>query len=172
MLDPAIITLIEKNNLFNQEKVEVQCPINSEARLLNDKALNIFLAHLKQSHNPSSSKIISEDEIRLPEILAEKISEITSSLNLTEDVKSDINKLTTKLYSSNIKNNIEVSKTSDGELVIYSKSRKNYKNILIDEDGDIELVLLPEKGKASNIFYSKETGINFSKIVRTFNEMH
>ena len=42
MLDPAIITLIEKNNLFNQEKVEVQCPINSEARLLNDKALNIF----------------------------------------------------------------------------------------------------------------------------------
>ena len=49
---------------------------------------------------------------------------------------------------------------------------QTFKNMLINEDGDIELLIIPSnKSKSYNKTFYKEDGLNFSKVVSTFNEM-
>ena len=78
----------------------------------------------------------------------------------------------TKLYIANSNAQIDISKTSDGEFIAYTTSNGTYKNILVDEDGDIELLIIPiNKCSIFNKRFFKEDGLNFSTIVSSFNEM-
>lgn len=118
------------------------------------------------------SQIVSTESIKLPEKLQEKANLVSQQLDVTKDVQNDIDQLLLKIYHTNTQREISISKSADKEFLIYLRTNDTYKNILIDEDGDIELlVILPDKSKSHNKIFYKEDGINFSTVVSTFNEM-
>ena len=67
---------------------------------------------------------------------------------------------------------MQISKSNESEFLAYIYQDGTYKNVLIDEDGDIELLIIPaDKKKAFSKRFYKEDGLNYSKIVESFNEM-
>lgn len=70
-------------------------------------------------------------------------------------------------------NKIEVSKTGENELLIYKQlGRNTWLNVIIDEDGDIEIMRIPKNRRKikSKRFYNN----NYSEkdIITAFNELH
>src|SRR6202162_3650026 len=80
-----------------------------------DTSFADFLLFFNQSHSPFLSKITNNERVQLPESLKYKTKKILNELNFNETVKSDIEKLLTKLYISNIKNDINVGKSTEDE---------------------------------------------------------
>jgi hypothetical protein len=93
-------------------------------------------------------------------------------LNFNNDVRSDIEKLLAKLYLTNSSEDINISKSDEGEFIAYVTSNGTFKNVLIDEEGDIEFLIIPQnKSKTYNKRFYKSDGLNFSKVVSLFNGM-
>lgn len=137
-----------------------------------DKTLSNFLIALEHSHSPFLSTITTEENFRLPNDTRNLIASISQELSFKDEVQGDIEKLVTKLYLTNLSKNIVISKSIENEFVIFLTSNGTYKNVLVDEDGDIELLIIPsDKTKTYNKRFYKEEGLNFSNIVSTFNEM-
>lgn len=142
---------------------------------------NSFVTKMTCTHKPLNSsfedslflsQVVNTATIKLPEPLQNKANEISLQLNVTNDVQNDIDQLLLKLYHTNTQREISISRSADKEFLIYLRINDTYKNILIDEDGDIELLVIPsDKSKSYNKIFYKEDGINFSNVVSTFNEM-
>lgn len=123
-------------------------------------------------NSPFLSKIVKEETIEIPQNLKKKANQISNQLMIRDEVQKDIEKLLQKLYVSNAQKQIDISMSGDKEFLIYVHNNGTFKNILINEDGDIELLIIPSnKSKSYNKTFYKEDGINFSKVVSTFNEM-
>lgn len=156
-------TLKGRENLVNVRKVEDN---------FFDKTLCDFLIALEHSHSPFLSTITTEENFRLSDDKRNLIASISLELSFKDEVQGDIEKLLTKLYLTNVSKSIDISKSAENEFVIFITSNGTYKNILVDEDGDIELLIIPsDKTKTYNKRFYKEEGLNFSNIVSTFNEM-
>ena len=168
-----LITYLEKANNANLfEKIETIVHVNKPEDGFFDKTLLDFWSALEQRHSPFLSTITTEETYKLPEVIKLQIDTISKELSFNEQVKGDIEKFLTKLYLSNSFRNINISKSIENEFVIFLSSNGTYKNILIDEDGDIELLIIPsDKTKTYNKRFYKEDGLNFSNVVSTFNEM-
>lgn len=66
---------------------------------------------------------------------------------------------------------VKINATED-ELLIYWKVKDDIYNVLIDEEGDIELLLIPKNRKLSvNQFISYSRDLNNNYIMSAFNEM-
>jgi hypothetical protein len=64
------------------------------------------------------------------------------------------------------KTNLNISKTSQEEILIYTSKNGKFNNILIDEDGDISLLRVGDKKEDKfTAFYSSNEKIDFSTIV-------
>lgn len=135
---------------------------------LANKCLVDFLHHHQY---PFLSNIVDEEEFELPESLDIKLNVIVNELGFNQETKENIQKLLTKLFLE-APNRLEISKSKEGEFLVYTLLDGCYKNILIDEDGDIEILIIPQNKKdtISKRFY-KEDGLNYSKIASTFNEL-
>lgn len=167
-----LATYLEKANHVTTNRIENVVQINKVDNWVFDKTLSDFLVALQQSHSPFLSTITTEEKIQLPKNLKSAISVISKELKFTQEVEGDIEKLLTKLYVSNPKEHISISKSTEGEFVIFITSNGTYKNVLVDEDGDIQLLIIPQnRSKTYNKMFYKEDGLNFSKVVNTFNEM-
>ena len=61
---------------------------------------------------------------------------------------------------------ITVSKTGDGEKLIYTQRNGTYYNILIDEDGDVEFMTIPlDWSQATNEHFRAADEISVPKLV-------
>lgn len=164
---------LEKANNPNAfRKIETVVQLKKVEDGFFDKTLDDFLAALQQSHSPFLSTITTEENFKLPEDKKTIIGTLSKELSFSDEVQSDIEKLLTKLYLTNSSKDINISKSIENEFVIFIASNGAYKNLLIDEDGDIELLIIPtDKTKTYNKRFYKEDGLNFSNVVSTFNEM-
>ncbi len=62
---------------------------------------------------------------------------------------------------------MKISKTGEGELLIYkSDGKEGYINIIIDEDGDIELMHIPkDRSKTTN-----KVGVSVDEVIEFWNQ--
>lgn len=164
---------LEKLNDLNAfKKIETVIQVKKVEDGFFDKSLYDFLAALQQSHSPFLSTITTEENFKLSEDKKTLITTLSKELSFNDEVQSDIEKLLTKLYLTNSSKDINISKSIENEFVIFIASNGTYKNMLVDEDGDIELLIIPsDKTKTYNRRFYKEDGLNFSNVVSTFNEM-
>jgi hypothetical protein len=138
---------------------------------INQKAMVPFEMN-PFDNSPFLSKIVKEENIELPQTIKSQVNQISNHLKIGDEVQKDIEKLLQKLYISNAEREINISMSADRELLIYLSVNDTYKNILVSEDGDIELLIIPSnKSKSYNKTFYKEDGLNLSKVVSTFNEM-
>lgn len=164
-----LVKYFEKDNLNIFNQIENIWEKDKSYYTVADQSLIDFL---QKNHTPFLSRITTEDNFELSEALRSKIDAISTELSLNKEVKGDIEKLLTKLYLTNPSKNLNISKSSEGEFIIYISSNGIYKNLLIDEDGDIEILVIPQdKSKTYNKRFFKEDGLNFSKVVSLFNEV-
>ncbi len=164
--------LEKANNLNALKKTEAVIQVKKRDDGFFDKSLFDFLDVLKQSHSPFLATITSEENFKLPDEKRSQIHAISNELSFRDEIKWDIEKLLTKLYLTNSSKEIHVSRSMENEFVVFLSLNGTYKNVLIDEDGDIELLIIPvDKTKTYNKRFYKEDGLNFSNIVSIFNEM-
>ena len=145
--------------------------ITDDSRSLSTKSTDFFELY-NNNFSPFLSKLINEEDVRLPEEYTNKINEISSKLNLGKDIKSEIKNFILKLYMHDSRKNIEISQSNENEFLIYISENGEYKNAIIDEEGDIEIMKIPiDKTKATNKIFFKEDNHNLSNIIRAFNAM-
>lgn len=164
---------LEKANNPNAfKKLETVIQVKRVEDGFFDKSLVNFLAALQQSHSPFLASIMTEENFKLSDDKKTLIATLSKELSFNDEVQSDIEKLLTKLHLTNSSKDINISKSIENEFVIFITSNGTYKNMLVDEDGDIELLIIPsDKTKTYNKRFYKEDGLNFSNVVSTFNEM-
>ena len=173
MLELELAACLERINNPNAYKnIETVIQVKKVEDGFFDKTLGDFVTALQQSHSPFLSQITTEENLKLPEDKRTLIATLSNELAFSGEVQSDIEKLLTKLYLTNSSNDINISKSIEDEFVIFITSNGAYKNMLVDEDGDIELLIIPaDKTKTYNKRFYKEDGLNFSNVVSAFNEM-
>jgi len=110
----------------------------------------------------------------LPKSISEKLDKTFQELNYSSETAKDLATLIMKHLVAYGHNNFNISKTGEREFLTYIKTMNgSYKNLLIDEEGDIELIFLPrEREKTWNKLYFKEDGLSLSRIIADFNGMH
>jgi len=122
--------------------------------------------------SPFLSNFVNDENVELPERITNETNDIIASLSFNEEIKADIIKLLHKMYTVNTSISLSISKSGDNEFLVYINSNGTFKNILVNEDGDIELLVIPpDRRKSYNKTFYKEDGINYSKVVDTFNAM-
>lgn len=159
-------------NSINLNKIEVVANSNKVIYWREDKTLDDYWMSFQRLHSPFLSSLTTEDNAQLPEKIKNILDETIEQLKFTSEVKNDIERILIKLLIHNPEKKINISRSNEGEFIIFFESQGSYKNFLIDEDGDIELLSIPnDKSKTHNKRFYKEDGINFTKVVREFNEM-
>lgn len=181
-----ICDYIEKKKLMDyiQNEIILKNPDNDELvvedlkyqRFSNSSQTILFMGNSydqrKLGTSPFLSGLVNEESVELPENIIQKTHEIAASLNFGESTKADIIKLLHKMYTVNTSVSFNISKSGDSEFLVYVNSNGTFKNVLVNEDGDIELLVIPpDRRKSYNKTFYKEDGINYSKVVGTFNEM-
>jgi hypothetical protein len=166
-----LVKYFEKDNISLLNPIQIVWERDSQTTTIVDKSL---LDSLQQNQSPFLSKIISEENFELPVTIKTNIESISDELGFSKDIEADINKIITKLYLANPRAKLNISKSGEGEFIAYTTTSKGtYKNLVIDEDGDIEIIIVPlEKNKSHNSHFYKQDGINFSKVVSLFNGMY
>ena len=160
----------ELEKISSTNKIENVSQIKIEAEHL-DKSLFEFITAFTQKHSPFLSAITTEANVELPTSLKEKVSQISNELSIDKEIQAEIEKIATKLYLTT-QGKITLSKTSENEFIIYTVENGTYKNILIDEDGDVEVLIIPQdRTLTSNKRFYKEDGINHSLVVSALNEL-
>lgn len=102
-----------------------------------------------------------------------RIAALLKELSFNDEVQSDIKELLANLYSADSSKDIQISRSADNEFLIFITSNGTHKNLLIDEDGDIELLIIPpDRTKTYCERFYKKDGIKFSIIVETFLKNH
>ena len=118
------------------------------------------------------SNVLNKESVQLPDNLRIQLHKISDKLNVVNEIQQDVEQLLHKLYVTNAQKEINISMSNDNEFLIYINSKGTFKNILINEDGDIELLIIPSnKSESYNKTFYKEDGLNLSTVVSTFNEM-
>lgn len=170
MIDLSVFDSMESRNLFG--RYENVVPKKEVDDWIHDKTYTEFISLLLHTNSPFLSELKTEDEISLPDSIRSTIISLSNDLNFSQDVQSDIHALITKFYIDHSRENIHLSKSKEGEFLAYITSNGAYRNLLVDEDGDIELLIIPaDKTKTHSRRFYKEDGVNFSDVVRALNEM-
>jgi prenyltransferase beta subunit len=114
------------------------------------------------------------NEIVLPKEIEEQLDKTFQELNYSTQIAKSLAALILKRLVVSGYNDLKISKTGEYEFLTYVKTTDgSFKNILIDEEGDIELIFLPkDRSKTWNKLFFKEDGIVLSRIISQFNGMH
>jgi|GEM_PF-6272783 len=106
--------------------------------------------------SPSRNAILNQRFIELSNIFRELEFE-NEEIMLTA-----FNILQSCLISN--KTDIELTKTSDNELLLFRKKNGEYSNIIIDEDGDISYIHIGKKlGDEKSGYFPKKNGFDYSE---------
>jgi hypothetical protein len=136
------------------------------------RCLELYLDKIKMLNSPFLSDLVQASESNLPNALKTRMTEVFEHLNFDHDVTSEIESLVNKLHLTNPEKEIKINRSSDDEFLAYFQDGEGFKNILVDGDGDIEILIIPaDRSKSASIKFYKEDTINFSKVVNKFNEM-
>ena len=119
--------------------------------------------------NSDEKFIIGSVVLTTPTAENDKIGEIIGQLGYSDAAEKFIREVINYLKAQNYK--FKVSQTGEGEFLIYTEDGEGYNNILIDEDSDVEIMLIPKEGKVVRKTLYQEDGINIPVILRTFNEL-
>ena len=98
---------------------------------------------------------------------------VLNELGFEEDIRNVALQMIKEIEKK--KSNVSFSKSSENEFIIYQKTEdQTWKNLLIDEDGDIELIVIPKnKRKTFNqhFFLNDSENYKIVKIASRFNEL-
>lgn len=140
--------------------------------LYSQEDLKDFYTTLNKNDNIFNSEVQVADNFKLPNSIVNKVNEISSSIGFSDNIVSEVKVFLQKLYLNSNFVSLELSLTDECEFLIYGINKNTYHNILIDNDGDIEVLILPENKE--NIFskkFYKEEGIDHVNIINSFNEL-
>lgn len=112
------------------------------------------------------------DQYVIPDEIEHRIVSVLEALKYENNTAATIaRELVKELLIQNYLD-FQISHTGEGELLIYTKDSESFKNIVIDEEGDIELISLPtDRRKAWNMIYFNDEELNLSQVISTFNGM-
>jgi len=131
-----------------------------------------YLKNLTEDHSPALIMIKDKESVKLPNGLSEKLQAISAELNFNSSITAIIEKFVLELYIKNDNQNIVLSKSSDDQFLMYVNDNGTYKNLLIDEEGDVELLIIPpDRKKTFNQMYFKSKGFDYSQIISKLNAM-
>ena len=100
--------------------------------------------------------------------LATKLSELVTVYN--ELKINNIDAAISAFYILNIcaqnkQFNVLVSKTTEKEILLYTRQKNKFRNLLIDEDGDIHYILIGSKlGEEDSAFFPKEKKFDYKHL--------
>lgn len=148
----------------------------SKLKVINDNRNTVsypqYFLDIYEESSPFVSNLMKTTNISLPEKIKEKIKLLTTELNFNDNIKYEIENFTLKLYIHDGRQNIEISQSSEGEMLIYTEKNGAYKNAIFDSDGDIEILKIPiDKRQTQNKIFFREDNHNLSTIFKTFNAM-
>lgn len=88
---------------------------------------------------------------------------------------SEIKRLVENIISQlcdNLNNEVSIKSTDEDEVLIYWIENQTYYNILVDEDGEIELLYIPkDRTKSRNKFLGRNDHLTYKQILSAFNGM-
>lgn len=164
----GITECFEKTKLTT--KTENVVRIKGEGIALDESLLG-FINAFQQRHNRILPITNDQENIQLPQNLKDQVISISNELNIGEGVRGEIEELLTKVYASS-NERIHLSKSGESEFLIYTFKNGAYKNVLIDGDGDVEVLFIPsDRSKTSSKRFYKINGINISSVLSAFNEV-
>lgn len=165
-----LVKYFEKDNVSLFDPIQIVWEKEASTSSLAEKYL---IESLLQNQSPFLSNITSEENFELPIKIINTINNTSTELGLSEEVKGDITKIITILFLRNPNTMLDISKSREGEFIAFTTtSNGTYKNLLIDEDGDIEIIIIPKDNyRTYNKQFYKADGINFSTVVSLFNGM-
>lgn len=118
----------------------------------------------------SSIKLSSENEIKDFHNYKESIVRISDILNFPEETKEVVRKIVTIFLSTNSEKAINISYTGENEFLIYKKEDDGIKNMLISDEGDIEILYIKTKVRdTKKKLFFKEKGLELNSIINEFN---
>lgn len=59
----------------------------------------------------------------------------------------------------------KISLTGDKEVLIYTKNEESFKNLVIDEDGDVSYLYIGQNRKTDTKYYPLEKGLDYKKLI-------
>ncbi|MDI1353873.1 MAG: hypothetical protein PSX36_03070 [bacterium] len=154
-----------------EKRYNIEYNINCESKSLSAKLGLADNALTKAMHTQTSRQTLNES-ITAPSrhsfLLNSfiKVAQIYKELNLNNE--RILNTSIELLQSCAVlgKTNLNISKTSQEEILIYTSKNGNFNNVLIDEDGDISLLRVGDKKENKyTAFYSANEKIDFNSIV-------
>ena len=100
-----------------------------------------------------------------------KVGIILRDLNFDLEIEDVINELIKYINTS--QSELQFSKSDEDEFVLFQQTpNETWKNLLIDEDGNIELIVVPkDRKKTFNKHYMLHNNYNLASIVNNFNEL-
>jgi len=113
------------------------------------------------------------ESIVIPQETEKKINQVFGQLNYKSDSgKNMANELIKEMLSMGV-SNFQLSTTGEGEFLIYTRSSDgSFRNVLIDENADIEIIFLPrDRTKTKNKYFFKEDGISLPGVIAALNGM-
>jgi hypothetical protein len=132
---------------------------------------DVSLTNRSKQHNFYSTRVSLNESLTTPSaksFLNSKLSDldkVCKELNF-DNIKSIVAAFKIiNICISNKKFDISVSKSSEDEILIFSKKNNQFHNVLIDNDGDIQFILIGNKiGDEKYSVFSSDENIDFAKI--------
>ena len=94
-----------------------------------------------------------------------ELSKIIPELNYKENKAIIAAVKILNICAKNKKFNVTVSMSSENEILIYSKNSNQYRNLLIDSDGDIHFILIGKKlGEEKSKVFFQEDNLDYAMI--------
>lgn len=156
-----------------EKRISVVYDMNSQKRSFNPIMVgdDIALTKVKADKFKSTREELIES-ITSPSRQNFIINNAVVAINLSKELNFE-NEIAIKTSfkiieecASQNKMDLITSKTSQGELLFFTKKNGVYNNILIDEDGDISYLRVGKtKEDTKTAFFSNDGSLSFSKIV-------
>jgi|ERR1035437_4913406 hypothetical protein len=125
--------------------------------------------YLKISRIDLNESITAPSRIEFMRENIQKVVNIYNELNFKNPETLEISFEIIQRCIINKNFDINISKTSNDEILIFKRKGRDFSNILIDEDGDVKFMFITTKlGNQRTAYFSKSKGLDFDKIIDLF----